>query len=85
MTNTQQSIVAQQFDEKFGTDGPDKNSDSIGRKAGCDDCSMNIELRAEHKAFLLQVLEQKETEWKEGFDRVSAKKIPVSWGRRSLK
>lgn len=40
-----------EFDEKFGKAGPEKNSDSIGRKAGCDDCAENIELREEHKSF----------------------------------
>ena len=40
-----------EFDEKFGTDGPEKNSDSLGRMAGCDDCVENINLRAEHKFF----------------------------------
>ncbi len=39
------------FDQRFGTDGPDKDSDSFGRKAGCDDCSTSIEIRQEHKEF----------------------------------
>jgi hypothetical protein len=49
-----------EFDEKFGKDGPDKNSDSIGRSAGCDDCCSNIELRAEHKDFIRQNFVSKE-------------------------
>lgn len=40
------------FDKKFGKNGPDADSDSIGIKAGCDDCSSNIFLRGEHKNFL---------------------------------
>lgn len=43
---------SEEFDEKFGKDGPDKNSDSIGRRAGCDDCAESIEIRAEHKAYI---------------------------------
>ena len=39
------------FDEIFGKDGPERNCDSIGRIAGCDDCYSSIKLRAEHKAF----------------------------------
>ena len=46
--------ILEKFDEQFGKDGIDKNSDSIGRSAGCDDCSVNIKLRAEHKDFLRQ-------------------------------
>lgn len=48
--------IDKEFDEKFGIDGPDRNSDSIGRGAGCDDCSGNIEMRKEHKDFLHQAL-----------------------------
>ena len=48
--------ILEKFDEQFGKDGIDKNSDSIGRSAGCDDCSVNIKLRAEHKDFLRQSL-----------------------------
>ena len=40
------------FEEQFGKAGPEMNSDSIGRRAGCDDCSANIEEREEHKDFL---------------------------------
>jgi hypothetical protein len=50
--------VAREFEEKFGKDGPDRNSDSIGRKAGCDDCFTSIELRREHKEFLLSKIEE---------------------------
>ena len=42
----------ERFDEKFGKDGREKNSYSIGRKAGCDDCYANILERAEHKQFV---------------------------------
>lgn len=42
----------EEFDKKFGKDGPDRNSDSIGVIAGCDDCVSNIELREKHKSFL---------------------------------
>lgn len=52
----------QAFDEKFGTDGPDCNCDSIGRRAGCDDCPVNIETRQEHRQFLTQALLAKEEE-----------------------
>lgn len=45
------------FDEKFGIDGPEKNSDSVG-KAGCDDCVWNIKERGEHKSFLLSSQEK---------------------------
>ena len=40
------------FDEKFGKAGVEKNCDSIGKSAGCDDCSINIEEREEHRQFL---------------------------------
>jgi hypothetical protein len=46
------------FDEKFGIDGLDKNSDSIGREAGCDDCVINIKLRGEHKSFFSTEIEK---------------------------
>ncbi len=44
------------FDKTFGKDGPDHNSDSIGRKAGCDDCFCNIKERQEHKNFIRSLL-----------------------------
>jgi hypothetical protein len=44
------------FDRQFGTDGPDKDSDSVGRGAGCDDCSSNVRLRAEHRVFVEKAL-----------------------------
>lgn len=53
MQDTLKKLEAE-FDEQFGTDGPDKNCDSIGRSAGCDDCFDSIKLRAEHKSFLLK-------------------------------
>lgn len=50
--------IDKEFDEKFGSDGPEHDSDSIGRLAGCDDCWENIRLRAEHKQFLHQKLSE---------------------------
>lgn len=44
------------FDLQFGKRGPNGNCDSIGRRAGCDDCIGNILLREEHKDFLLRIL-----------------------------
>ena len=44
--------IEEEFDEKFGKAGPERNSDSIGREAGCDDCPASIEIRQEHKDFL---------------------------------
>ncbi len=58
MTKTNLEIE-EEFDEKFGKDGEERNCDSTGRLAGCDDCSSNIELRAEHKAFLISKLQQR--------------------------
>lgn len=55
-TNNTKDIWEDRFDETFGKDGPDRNSDSIGRMAGCDDCFKNIELRAEHKQFVRETL-----------------------------
>lgn len=46
----------QEFDKKFGKAGPEKNGYSIGRKAGCDDCFTNVELRKEHRAFLISTI-----------------------------
>jgi len=43
-----------EFDEKFGIKGVEGNSDSIGRRAGCDDCSANVEWREEQREFLQQ-------------------------------
>lgn len=59
-TPKRQEIVAvlAAFDQQFGTDGPERNSDSIGRPAGCDDCVKNIDMRAEHRAFVERVLEE---------------------------
>ena len=42
----------EEFSYKFGMKGPDGNSDSIGRKAGCDDCPVNVEWREEVKSFI---------------------------------
>ncbi len=50
--------ILKSFDLKFGTDGPEKNSDSLGRRAGCDDCQGNIEERTEHRDFLSSALTQ---------------------------
>ena len=47
-----------EFDERFGKDGPEVNCDSIGRSAGCDDCAESIEIRREHKEFLMKALSQ---------------------------
>lgn len=47
-----------EFDKRFGQDGPEKDSDSIGGRAGCDDCSSNIEIRANHKSFFTSSLQQ---------------------------
>lgn len=44
----------QKFDKQFGIDGPEANCDSVGRKAGCDDCVSNIEERAEHREFFIK-------------------------------
>lgn len=49
---TLKETILKAFDEQFGTDGPDRNCDSVGRKAGCDDCSSCIELRKEHRDFV---------------------------------
>lgn len=55
------------FDKRFGKAGEDKNSDSIGRDAGCDDCSACIELREEHKAFIKdQITEAEKRGYKQG-------------------
>lgn len=45
------------FDEQFGKRGPESDSDSIGRKAGCDDCAGSIEIREEHREFLISTLQ----------------------------
>lgn len=44
------------FDKQFGKAGEERNCDSIGRWAGCDDCEENIELRDEHRKFNEQSL-----------------------------
>lgn len=46
----------EEFDKRFGKRGPDGNCDSIGRGAGCDDCSFNVRLREEHKEFVAEIL-----------------------------
>ena len=51
MTNEEETL--KEFDEKFGKAGPERNSDSEGRIAGCDDCSSSVELRQEHRDFLI--------------------------------
>ncbi len=55
----------ERFDNQFGKDGPEGNSDSVGRGAGCDDCWGNIKLRREHKQF---VLLEKEKSYQEGYE-----------------
>lgn len=55
----------ERFDSRFGKPGPEKNSDSIGRIAGCDDCSDNILRREEHKSFLREELLLQEHRLKE--------------------
>lgn len=54
MTNEEE--IVKEFDEKFGKAGPERNSDSEGRIAGCDDCSSSVELRQEHRDFLIAKL-----------------------------
>lgn len=54
--NNKVEEIVEEFDMRFGIDGPKKDSDSVGRSAGCDDCVGNIELRAEHRDFLRQAL-----------------------------
>lgn len=44
------------FDAQFGTDGPERNSDSVGRAAGCDDCGTSVAIRAEHRRFVERVI-----------------------------
>ncbi len=56
MTNIDK--ILEEFDKQFGKAGPEMNTDSIGRSAGCDDCSGNIEEREEHKQFLSDKLNQ---------------------------
>lgn len=46
----------EEFDKRFGKRGPDGNCDSIGRRAGCDDCVENVQLREEHKEFVAEIL-----------------------------
>jgi hypothetical protein len=50
------AAVLAAFDRRFGADGPEKNCDSIGRRAGCDDCAQSIQVRAEHRAFVEQLM-----------------------------
>jgi len=57
------------FDKQFGKDGPEQDSDSIGRGAGCDDCYGNIMLRAEHKQFITDLLEQEKNKWLEALPK----------------
>ncbi len=44
--------VHEEFGKVFGEDGPECNSDSIGRQAGCDDCAGSIAVQREHRDFL---------------------------------
>lgn len=48
--------ITEAFDRQFGTDGPERDSDSAGRGAGCDDCSRSIEVRAEHRRFVVDAI-----------------------------
>jgi hypothetical protein len=62
MTNdTHKKLIEEilaEFDKRFGVAGPEKNCDSVGRRAGCDDCSENIEVREEHRHFLSSSLQK---------------------------
>ena len=49
----------------FGIDGPNKNSDSIGQIAGCDDCATNIAIRFHYKSFIASELSRREAEVRE--------------------
>lgn len=62
--------VKEEFEERFGKDGPERNSDSEGRRAGCDDCDTNIEIRAQHLSFL-------ETATKEAYEQ--GRKDMLDW------
>lgn len=55
------------FDKQFGKAGSEMDSDSVGRSAGCDDCSINIKLREEHKNFIRTLITAaKEEGYQEG-------------------
>ena len=56
MTNTYIQDKLDAFDKQFGKAGENRNTDSIGRWAGCDDCEENIELRDEHRKYVEQSL-----------------------------
>jgi len=56
MTNTYIQDKLDEFDKQFGNAGEERNCDSIGRWAGCDDCEENIELRDEHRKYVEQSL-----------------------------
>lgn len=59
---TSETEALKMFDERFGKAGLEKNCDSTGRGAGCDDCARNIETREEHRAFLRTILAAKDAE-----------------------
>lgn len=50
--------ILEEFDKRFGKIGPEGNCDSIGRRAGCDDCSINVGEREEHRAFLIYAISE---------------------------
>lgn len=86
MTSQHIQKTLEEFDEQFGAPGPDKNTDSIGRGAGCDDCCTNIALRDEHKSFLSQALtEQHEADVQSFREKVEGmrKEIANSWTIRA--
>lgn len=72
---TYKQKILTQFDEKFGKDGPERNCDSIGSTAGCDDCTTNINERGLHRLFLYSALDgmvdelmEKVENWKYQYD-----------------
>ena len=61
----------ERFDKQFGKAGAEMDSDSIGRTAGCDDCTTNIQLREEHKAFIRTLITAaKEEAERKAYERV---------------
>lgn len=68
--NDQLTREREMFDRKFGMKGPEGNSDSTIRQAGCDDCSANVEEREEHRKFLAESNARvREAALKEGYDK----------------
>lgn len=76
----------EEFDEKFGKADSEKYCDSIGRKAGCDDCYTSNLIREENRDFLRSSLISMAKEMIEGIDIMKEEgRVGQGWTQDGMK